>query len=72
MRYYIRQHRRHVSGPHEIEAIRQWVKEGKVRSEMEFSVDGKEWMLGIEMVELFGRPAPRAPSTRRRRSRRRR
>lgn len=54
MRYYIRQHRKHVSGPHEIESIRTWVKEGKVRDEMEFSEDGVDWMLGIEIGELFG------------------
>jgi len=53
MRYYIRQHHKYVSGPHEVEAIRAWIKEGKVRDEMEFSLDGEEWMLGIEMIDLF-------------------
>lgn len=53
MRYYIRQHGKYVSGPHEIDAIRGWIREGKVRQEMEFSVDGTEWMLGIEMGDLF-------------------
>ena len=58
VRYYIRQHRKHVSGPHEVEAIRQWIKAGKVRDEMEFSEDGEDWMLGLEMADLFGAAAP--------------
>ena len=67
MRYYIRQHHKHVSGPHEIEAIRDWIKVGKVRDEMEFSEDGVEWMLGPEMVDLFGVPRlTRRPRRRRR------
>jgi hypothetical protein len=53
VRYYIRQHKKHVSGPHEIDAIRGWIREGKVRQEMEFSPDGVEWMLGIELADLF-------------------
>lgn len=67
MRYYIRQQRKFVSGPHRIEDIRQWVREGKVREEMEFSPDGKDWMLGIEMVELFPPAAPDRRSSARRR-----
>lgn len=59
MRYYIRQQKKFVSGPHRIEDIRQWIREGKVREEMEFSSDGRDWMLGIEMVELFPPEAPR-------------
>ena len=53
MRYYIRQQKKYVSGPHDEEHIRQWVREGKVREEMEFSEDGVEWMLGLEMYEFF-------------------
>ena len=53
MRYYIRQQREHISGPHEVEAIRTWIKEGKVRDSMEFSEDGVDWMMGPEMGELF-------------------
>lgn len=67
MRYYIRQHHKHVSGPHEVEAIREWIKAGKVRDEMEFSEDGVEWMLGPEMVDLFGLPHPQLTRRRRRR-----
>ena len=68
MRYYIRQHRKHVSGPFAIEAIRQWVKEGKVREEMEFSEDREDWMFGIEMLDLFGSRKPRTPRRRKRRA----
>ena len=53
VQYYIRQHGRVVSGPHEMENIRQWITEGKVRTEMEFSKDGKRWRPGIAMSELF-------------------
>jgi hypothetical protein len=60
VRYYIRQLREHVSGPHDVESIRAWIKQGKVREEMEFSEDGHEWMLGIEMIELFARRSTRA------------
>jgi len=67
LRYYIRQHHKHISGPHEVEAILAWIKAGMVRDEMEFSEDGVEWMLGPEMVDLFGV----LPLTRRRRRRRR-
>ena len=61
MQYYIRQQRKYVSGPHDDAHIRQWVKEAKVREEMEFSEDGEEWMLGIEMYEFFS-PEARAAS----------
>ncbi len=67
MHYYIRQQRKHVSGPHDLKAIRQWVKEGKVRQEMEFSEDGEAWMLGLEMIELFSPRRARATTRRRRR-----
>ena len=53
VRYYIRQHRRTVSGPHELANIRQWIAEGMVRSEMEFSEDGKRWRPGTAMPKLF-------------------
>ncbi len=66
MSYYIRQHNNHVSGPHTVDDIRQWIKEGKVRENMEFSPDGHEWMWGVEFVELF------PPAIRKRRARRRR
>ena len=65
VQYYIRQHERIVSGPHESENIRQWIAEGKVRSEMEFSEDGKRWQPGSAMPELF------PPDIKRRRRRRR-
>jgi hypothetical protein len=68
MRYYIRQHRKFVSGPHRIEDIREWVREGKVREEMEFSEDGVEWMLGLEMVDLFPEDRTRHEGRRRPRS----
>jgi hypothetical protein len=71
MHYYIRQQRKHISGPHELDAIREWVKQGKVRPEMEFSEDGTTWMLGIEMYELFGDVADPRRGTRRERPRRR-
>ena len=69
LRYYVRQHRKHVSGPFDFTQLRAWVKEGKIREEMEFSEDGEEWMLGLEMIELFERPRrPRLrPQPRRRR-----
>ena len=65
MRYYIRQQKKYVSGPHDMADIRQWIKEGKVRDEMEFSEDGIEWLWGIEIPEMF-------PQRRRRVRRRRR
>ena len=70
LRYYIRQLGKHVSGPHDLAEIKAWVKAGKVRQEMEFSTDGKDWMLGLEMAELFPmKPSrPRRPVRRRRRS----
>lgn len=66
MSYYIRQRKKHVSGPHAVEGIRKLIKEGRVREEMEFSVDGHDWMWGIELVELF------PPALRERRARRNR
>ena len=59
MRYYIRQQKKFVSGPHDVEHVRAWIKEGKVRSEMEFSEDGVEWIWGIELINLFDRPRRR-------------
>jgi len=57
--YYIRQLKKHVSGPHEAALIRRWAKIGKVNADMDFSKDGVEWMFGIEMVDLFPRwPLP--------------
>jgi hypothetical protein len=67
LRYYIRQLKKHVSGPHALELVRQWVREGKVREDMEFSEDGVTWMLGIEMFELFPVRAPRSKPLRRHR-----
>ena len=54
-----------------MEHIKAWVKEGKVREEMEFSEDGREWMLGLEMVELFGERTERRRAAPRPRKRRR-
>lgn len=71
MRYYIRQQRKHVSGPFDLERLKAWVRDGKVREEMEFSEDGETWMLGVEMIELFGdRRERRAARPRRPRRRR--
>lgn len=53
MRYWIRQHRKHVSGPHEVEAVQAWIREGRVRPDMEFSTDRRDWALGFELPELF-------------------
>jgi len=53
VRYYIRQLKKHVSGPHEIAQIRRWVQAGKVNEDMEFSRDGIDWVFGIEMITLF-------------------
>ena len=39
MRYYIRQNKEHVSGPYRLSDIRMWIRQGKVRSYMEFSTD---------------------------------
>lgn len=66
VRYYIRQKKSYVSGPHEVEHIRQWIREGKVREEMEFSEDGEDWMWGIELIDLFP-PEKRARRAARRR-----
>ncbi len=52
MRYYIRQNKTHVSGPYDVEDIKGWIRDGRVRSDAEFSVDGKEWIWGIEL-DLF-------------------
>ena len=62
MRYYVRQHRKHVSGPFDFTQLKAWVKEGKIREEMEFSEDREEWMLGLEMIELFGSRREQAPA----------
>ena len=70
--YFIRQQRKYVSGPHSGEQVRAWVREGKVREDMEFSYDRQEWMLGLEMVELFPRPSSRKSSAVGRAPRRRR
>ncbi len=69
MQYYVRQQRKHVSGPYPLATLVAWAKEGKVREDMEYSLDREEWMLGFEMIELFGdrRARPAAPPRRRRR-----
>ena len=51
-----------MSGPFEIDKLKAWVKEGKIREEMEFSEDREEWMLGLEMIELFGSRREQAPA----------
>ncbi len=51
MRYYIR-HRRDVQGPFEEDSIKEWIAEGRVRKEMEFSEDGETWTAG-RRHELF-------------------
>ena len=53
MHYYIRQQGTYVYGPHDIEHVRAWIKQGKVRPEMEFSADREDWAWGYELVELF-------------------
>ena len=53
MRYYIRQNGSYVSGPHDLEHLRAWIKQGKVRPAMEFSEDGEDWALGYELLGLF-------------------
>ena len=71
LRYYVRQHRKHVSGPYALKDLKDWVGEGHIREDMEFSTDGEEWMLGFEMIELFGDRRARAEPRPRRRPRRR-
>ncbi len=59
MRYYIRQLKKHVSGPFESAQIRRWIRKGQVNENMDFSEDGRTWMFGIEMVQFFPRwPRP--------------
>lgn len=58
-----------MSGPFDLEQIRAWVKRGTVREDMEFSEDGETWMLGLEMIELFGDRRARAKRPPRRRRR---
>jgi len=53
MGYYIRQQKKYVSGPHDVEHIRLWIQQGKVREEMEFSTDQIDWIWGIELPNLF-------------------
>ncbi len=53
MRYYIRQQKTIVSGPHDLDHIKLWIREGKVRPNMEFSPDEIDWQIGVEVPELF-------------------
>ena len=65
MRYYIRQHNGHVSGPHDIEDVRTWIRQKKVRPDMEFSVDRVDWAWGYELTDLFPPERLRRRATRR-------
>ncbi len=66
MEYYIRQHKKRGSGRHDVSNFRQWIREEKVWAEVEFSVDGHEWLWGIEMLGFL------PPERRRRHPKRRR
>jgi hypothetical protein len=64
VRYYIRQKNGRVSGPYDLSVLKEYVKAGKIREDMEFSVDRRDWMWGIEIAELF--PMDARPARRRR------
>ena len=69
---FIRQNGASVQGPFPLSRIQGWAQAGKVRREMEFSVDGDNWIPGDMISGVFETattPTPSKGSTRRRRSR---
>jgi hypothetical protein len=63
--YYIRQHGSGVQGPFAVERIRGWMAEGRVRGDMELSLDGEQWfpvsaLEGLLAAGSESTPAPPA------------
>lgn len=56
--YFIRTRDGRVQGPFPAVSIQSWIASGKVRPEMEFSVDGAAWVQGHACPELFGTEEP--------------
>jgi hypothetical protein len=52
--YYIRQAGRHVSGPFDTVAVREWLKDGRVTDEMELSTDRVTWAPSSRIPKLGG------------------
>lgn len=52
-RYFVRQMQHHVTGPYRLDQLRKLIGQGKLRPDMEFSEDGKEWAYGLELTNLF-------------------
>ena len=50
--YWIRQGP-NVQGPFDIERVRGYIEQGRVRPDMELSADGVSWRPGSEYAELF-------------------
>ena len=65
MPFFIRQAGRHVSGPFDTGSIKEWIRDGRVSAEMEFSHDRREWTPGPEVSKLFP-AAPKRAAPRRR------
>ena len=51
--YWIRQSSHDAQGPFSEDTILRYVKDGRVRREMWFSEDGKEWLQGAQLPKLF-------------------
>ncbi len=66
MPFFIRQAGRHVSGPFDTAAVRDWIREGRVTDEMELSEDRTVWHPSGAVPRLTG-PAKRRTRRRRRR-----
>ena len=60
---WIRQNGGNVQGPFPVSRIRGWINKGKVRPEMNFSLDGNHWMPGDAVPGLFESDAdPESPA----------
>jgi hypothetical protein len=55
--YYIAQGE-NVQGPFPLGQIERFVREGKARADMMYSVDGGEWVQGYDLPDLFPDAAP--------------
>ena len=63
--YYVRDDAQQVYGPYTEDALRPWIAEGRIRPDMEYSHDGRTWILGTNVPALFpGAVSGRIPGAR--------
>ena len=53
MSYYVRNDGQDVFGPTSEDTVRRWIAEDRIGADSEFSIDGRNWVLGSQMPLFF-------------------